>query len=70
MVRYKQVLAWRGGELSTSPLLHSNLREKMKQDEVVRAPFSLEEMGIGPLMCQLQPAESAVRENSRPQPNG
>ena len=70
MVRYKQALAWRGGELSTSPLLQSNLNEKMSQPVVVCAPFSLEEMGIGPLMRQLQPAESAVRENSRPQPNG
>ena len=70
MVRYKQALAWRGRELSTSPLLHSNLHQKMNQREIVCASFPLEEMGIGSPMCQLQSDESEVREGSRPQSNG
>ena len=70
MVRHKQALAGRGRKLSTSPLMHSNLHHKMNQRETVRAPFPLEEMGIGSPMCQLQSDESEVCEGSRPQSNG
>ena len=70
MVRFKQALAWHVRELSTSPLLYSNLHKKMNQPEIVCATLSLEEMGIGSPMCQLQSDESEVREGSRPQSNG
>ena len=70
MVRYKQALAWRGGELSTSPLLQSKLHPKMNQREIVCASFPLEEMGIGSPMCQLQSDEREMCEGSRPQSNG